>query len=422
VRRAAVFVSALLGTIFAVLGLGVSSAWAQGEALQGTLRAQGEPVQGVEIRVETADDTPIATAVTDEEGRWEVEVPAAGDYKVTLVADSLPEGISLRNPDRATLTVPVFEGSPRTVLFPLGTGEPPETGARYSRAAQLAFEGLNFGLIISMAAVGLSLIFGTTGLVNFSHGELVTFGALVAFLFNVTIGIPLILAGVVAVVVSGAFGWLQDRLFWGQLRRRGSGLIAMMIISIGVAILLRFGYLWRFGGESRPYADYRAQAGLDLAFFNATPKSLVSIALSIVILVAVGIALLRTRIGKATRAVADNPALAAASGINVDQVIRVVWTVGAALAGLAGVLLAMNQQVNFQLGFQILLLIFAGVVLGGLGTAFGALVGGLVVGMFIQLSTLVVPPELKNVGALAILIVILLVRPQGILGRRERIG
>jgi branched-chain amino acid transport system permease protein len=82
----------------------------------------------------------------------------------------------------------------------------------------------------------------------------------------------------------------------------------------------------------------------------------------------------------------------------------------------------MAQQVNFQMGFQILLLIFAGVTLGGLGTAFGALLGSLIVGMFIQVSTIVVPPELKNVGALGILIVILLVRPQGILGRRERIG
>jgi neutral amino acid transport system permease protein len=133
-------------------------------------------------------------------------------------------------------------------------------------------------------------------------------------------------------------------------------------------------------------------------------------------------ALLRTRLGKATSAVADNPALAAASGIDVDRVIRVVWTAGAMLAGLAGILLGLAQQVNFQMGFQILLLMFAAVTLGGLGTAFGALIGSLVVGMFISVSTLWIPIELKNVGALAILIVILLVRPQGILGRAQRVG
>jgi branched-chain amino acid transport system permease protein len=92
------------------------------------------------------------------------------------------------------------------------------------------------------------------------------------------------------------------------------------------------------------------------------------------------------------------------------------------LAGLAGVLLGISQQLNYQMGFQILLLVFAAVTLGGLGTAFGALVGSLVVGVFIQLSTLVVPPELKNVGALAVLVVVLLIRPQGILGRAERVG
>jgi branched-chain amino acid transport system permease protein len=120
--------------------------------------------------------------------------------------------------------------------------------------------------------------------------------------------------------------------------------------------------------------------------------------------------------------VADNPALAASSGINVDRVIRIIWTVGGAVAALAGIMLGLSQNLNYQMGFHILLLIFAGVTLGGLGTAFGALVGSLVVGLFIQLSTLWVPTELKTVGALLVLILVMLFRPQGILGRRERIG
>jgi len=420
-RRAAIFVCAFLGALFAVLGLGVGSAWAQAEAVQGSLRFEGKPVQGVTVSVETAAGQQVGSATSDAQGMWRVDVPAAGDYKVTLDDASLPEGVTLRNPERKSLTVTVFEGNVRAVLFPLGKSTR-QVQATWERAAQLIFEGVNFGLLIAMAAVGLSLIYGTTGLTNFAHGELVTFGALVAFFGNVLLGIPLVLAGAIAVFVGGLVGWLQDRLFWGKLRQRGTGLIAMLVVSIGLSILLRFIFLYLFGGQSRPYADYVAQPGLNLGPVSATPKSLVSIALSIVILVAVGLALLRTRIGKATRAVADNPALAAASGIDVDRVIRVVWTVGAALAALAGILLGAAQQVHFQMGFQILLLIFAGVTLGGLGTAFGALVGSLIVGMFIQVSTLVVPPELKNVGALAVLIVVLLVRPQGLLGRRERVG
>ena len=143
---------------------------------------------------------------------------------------------------------------------------------------------------------------------------------------------------------------------------------------------------------------------------------------ALAVLVAAGLALARTRLGKAIRAVADNPALASASGINVERVIRLVWIGGAALAGLSGVRLGLTQGFNFQIGFKILLLIFAAVTLGGLGTIWGALVGSFVVGILIEVSTLVVPAELKYVSALGVLIIVLLVRPQGILGRRERVG
>jgi len=141
------------------------------------------------------------------------------------------------------------------------------------------------------------------------------------------------------------------------------------------------------------------------------------VALTITVLV-----LSKTRLGKATRAVSDNPSLAAGAGINVERVITFVWVIGAALAGLGGTLLGFTQQVSFQMGFQILLLVFAAVTLGGLGTISGAIFGSLVVGLFIQLTTLIIPTELKNVGALLVLIVILLVRPYGLLGRRERVG
>ena len=130
----------------------------------------------------------------------------------------------------------------------------------------------------------------------------------------------------------------------------------------------------------------------------------------------------RTRMGKAMRAVADNRDLAASSGIDVDRVILFVWAAGGGLAALGGVMFGVTEQVSYQMGFRLLLLMFAGVTLGGLGTAYGALVGSLIVGIFVQVSTLWVPVELKNVGALVILILILLVRPQGILGQSERVG
>src|SRR5690606_31322362 len=292
------------------------------------------------------------------------------------------------------------------------------------------YSGIHFGLIIALAALGLSLVFGTMGLINFSHGELVTFGAFAVLVLNVT-GLPLLgpaftvhllIAIPIALVLAVAFGYLQDRYFWGWLRRRGTGVIAMMIISIGVALLLRHLYLYQFGPSRIPYSQYVVQAPQRIGPLHVPMKTLITDAIALVVLVGVASALVLTRFGKAIRAVADNPALAAASGINVDRIIRLVWAVGTGLAALAGIFLAMHESATYLMGFQMLLLIFAGVVVGGVGTAFGAIVGSLIVGVLIQVSTLWVPSELKYVVALAVLIVVLLVRPQGLLGRRARIG
>jgi branched-chain amino acid transport system permease protein len=176
------------------------------------------------------------------------------------------------------------------------------------------------------------------------------------------------------------------------------------------------------GGGNHNYSQYSSPEPWKIGAILITPKSVVVAALALAVLVAASLALQRTRIGKATRAVADNPALASASGINVEGVIRIVWIGGSALAGLSGVLLGLTQGFNYQLGFKMLLLVFAAVTLGGLGTIWGALVGSFVIGILIEVSTIVVPPELKYVSALVVLIVVLVIRPQGLLGRSERVG
>jgi branched-chain amino acid transport system permease protein len=392
-----------------------------GETLQGRLANEGEPVEGVTLVVTTPDGQDVGEAETDETGAFSVPLPGPGDYTIALDEDTLPEGVAIREGRSAEVTLPVAAGQQRAVLFPLGEGTR-NVQTRLDRLPGLAVEGLQFGLIVALAAVGLSLIYGTTGLTNFAHGELVTLGALAAYWIYGNGNMPFVLAAFLAVIVAGVLGGVQDRVLWRPLRKRGTGLIAMLVVSIGLALFLRYFFLYLFGGSSQPFRAYESQSPIDLGPIDITPRALISMGLAIAVLLVVAYALLRTRIGKATRAVADNPALASSSGIDVERVIQVVWVSGAALAGLAGILLGFAQQVSFQLGFQILLLVFAAVTLGGLGTAFGALIGSLIVGIFTQVSTLFIPSELKNAGALAILILILLVRPQGILGRAERVG
>lgn len=385
------------------------------------------PVSGVKISVEDEEGGVIGEATSADDGTFVIPLPGAAidnlGTTVTVKIDegSLPEGSVLTDPNDVSNTKRIVIEGNISFTFPIGPDPNPPTPV-YQQVLQLIVSGLIFSFILALGALGLSMIFGTTGLTNFAHGELITFGALVAYGFDTGIGLTVIVAGIIAVVVSGGFGWAQDSLLWRPLRRRGTGLIAMMIVSIGLSIFLRSLYQYFAGADNHNYSQYATVTPWSLGPIDLTPKEFIVTLLAIVVLVVVTQALQRTRMGKATRAVADNPALASSSGINVDRVISVVWIGGAALAGLSGFMLGLTQGFDYQLGFKILLLVFAAVTLGGLGTIWGAIIGSLVVGVFIELSTLVIPSELKFAGAFAVLIVVLLFRPQGLLGRAERVG
>jgi branched-chain amino acid transport system permease protein len=307
------------------------------------------------------------------------------------------------------------------IQFPIGAGV--EQATRLERAPQLALDGLILGLIIALAALGLNLIFGTTGLTNFAHGEILTFAGILTYYLSSNFGIPVIFAVPITILITAAVaGWAQNQYLWKPLRKRGTGLIAMLVVSIGFAIFARYFFLFIFGGDNQQLPEYAGQSGIDLGLVSITPKSIITSIFAIIFLVLATLWLLKTKMGKASRAVADNPALASASGIDVEKVIRSVWILGAALAAYSGIILTINQGISFLMGQDILLLIFAAATLGGLGTANGALVGSLIIGLLVQLSTLFIPTELKYVGALVVLILILIIRPQGILGKRDRIG
>lgn len=415
-------VALVMLTFVALLTLMGGVASAEGEQIIGTLQtSRSGPIEGVTITVETAAGDEVDSADTDEGGRFAIDLPdGAGDYVVTLDADALPDGVTItEGGEQRSVTVTVNRRQP--VAFGLRDGSTGQ-GSGNNAVLQRLLEGIRFGLLIAITAVGLSLIFGTTGLVNFAHGELVAVGAITAWYLNASAGLPLIPATVIAVLVGAMFGALNERALWRPLRRRGTGLVAMLVISIGLSLALRYVYQIIFGGRVRTYTSYQGQPATDYGLIRVTDKDIASILVSLVVLVLVALMLQRTKVGKAMRAVSDNRDLASASGIDVDRVIVFVWMLGGALAALGGVLFGLSEGVSWDMGFQLLLLMFAGVTLGGLGTAYGALLGSLIVGIFVQLSTLIIPDETKNVGGLLLLIVILVVRPSGILGSRARIG
>lgn len=410
----------ILISIFAAPVLSqASAASTDGSALiiTGTVKNEKKPVEGVEFRITGNGLDEIATS--NSEGKWRLEVEKKGVYQVEILLESLPKGVGLRDPEANTREANLTVTNTAAVLFPLGK----DTRVIQPIGDQISirlFAGLNLGLLLAVAAIGISLIFGTTGLNNFAHGEMVTFGALFTWLFHVELKLPLLVAAAITIVLSAGFGWLQDSALWKPLRKRRLGLNQIMIVSIGLSIMLRQLYILFFQGDTKVLSsEYDLVV---LGPINTTSSSLVSMGLSVVALAFVAWFLTRTRIGKAARAVSDNASLAAATGINVERIIRIVWVMAGALTGLAGILYGLQFQANYLLGAQILLLLFASVTLGGLGKALGATVGAIIIGFVVELSALFIPIDLKYAAALIILIVVLLVRPQGVLGKKQRIG
>jgi branched-chain amino acid transport system permease protein len=386
-------------------------------------KADNQPVAGVKVTVLDASGAEIGTGVTDAKGIALIPVPAKADYTVQLDESTLPDGsaLSAETPAEQQITGDSFVTAKKIVVFFTGQSQRESTSG-VEKVAQRFSDGIRLGLIIAMCSVGLSLIFGTTGLTNFAHGEMVTFGAVVAYFLN-DAGLHILLAAPIAVVAGGMLGYSADRFGFARFRKRGIGLTAQMVITLGASIGLKNLFLWRFGGRDKPYLNYTNQVGTKIGPITITPRDLIVTILAVIVLVAVALTLQYTRLGKATRAVSDNVDLASSTGIDSAKVIRLIWIAGGALAALGGVFRGLDEQVSWDMGTGLLFLMFAGITLGGLGSAFGALVGGFVVGILVETSTLLgVPTELKAAPALFILIVILLVRPQGILGRAQRVG
>jgi len=422
------FVAAML-SFAAMVGVGAASADEIDTdkfpyRISGNVQLDGKALPDVGLTVTgNGVDTDV---VTDEKGQWAVGVPERNaKYTVTLDETTLPDGIAVVDEADDTPNVKEAEVGPGgrvAVNFFIGEGTRNVTSFA-DQLIERVINGLRFGLMLALAAVGLSLVYGTTGLSNFAHGEMVTFGAVVTLALTQGLALPIFVAIPVAIVLSGGVGYLLDAGLWRPLRRRRTGIVQLMIVSIGLSLAARYVFQYFIGGSTSQLAGSDMRPITLFGTVSMSVIDMVSIGISIVVIVAFSLWLLFTRIGKATRAISDNPSLAAASGIDVDRVVRIVWIMAGALAGLAGILYAYYRPgIKWDMGAAFLLLLFSAVTLGGLGTAFGALVGSIVIGLIVEVSTLWIPSDLKFAAPLVVLIIILLFRPQGILGRRERVG
>jgi neutral amino acid transport system permease protein len=285
---------------------------------------------------------------------------------------------------------------------------------------QRGINGLSLGAIYALGAVGLTLVYGILKLVNFAHGDFLTFGAYMAYLVNVTWGLPLVYGVAFAIAMTALLGIALEKVMWAPMRTRGAGMLQLLLMTIGLAFVIRYGIQFVWGTELRQL-DVNNTDTVNFLDLRIGRTQLIVIVVGSITLLATGLMLRMTLLGKRMRALSDDLDLAETSGINTGRIILYTWVFAAGLAGLAGVCAGALTQLNPELGFELLLPIFAAVVLGGIGNAFGALAAGIVLGLVIEWSTFIVAPGLKLAVGFLILIIVLIIRPQGIFGQARAV-
>lgn len=274
--------------------------------------------------------------------------------------------------------------------------------------------GITSGCIIALGATGLTLTYGILRFANLSHGDLVGVLAYLGlacerFFHNIFLG------ALGAVVAGAAIGLGLEKLVWRPLRERGGSLVAMLIVSVGIAIAARH-ILMAIAGPRL----YFYQISAKIFYLGGARINSIQIAVfisSVVAMFFLYYILQKTKLGKAMRATSDEPDLAKVSGIDIRKVIRWMWMIGMGLAGLAGVLYGLQTSLRPDMGFYLLLPMFAAVILGGIGNPYGAVLGGLTIGLAQDLSLLILPSEYKIAVSFVVMIIMLVFRPRGILGK-----
>ncbi len=296
--------------------------------------------------------------------------------------------------------------------------------------AQALADGVLTGAVIALGAIGVSFTLQIMRFANFSHSELLTWGGYLTLVFvgfvgpgtptgPLSFGWQLVAAALLAAALTGALAWGLDWLVFDRLRRRGAHPLTLVFAAFGAALVLRHVVVLLWGHESRFYTR-ELQMTLELwPGVRVLPDQVFILILTLAVVLGLWAFLHGSRAGIAMRAVAENPALAQACGMQVSKVIRNTWFIGGALAALAGVFTGLTPQLNPELGANLLLALFAAAILGGVGSLSGAVLGGLLVGIAENVMLLWVSPGYKQAMSFLLLLAVLLLRPQGLLGQKR---
>jgi neutral amino acid transport system permease protein len=281
---------------------------------------------------------------------------------------------------------------------------------------QLIINGIALGSIIALGAVGLTLTYGILRLSNFAHGDLMTLGAFVAWMLNMS-PIPVLnniwVSMLIGIIATVGVALLSEAILWKRMRRVRATSTTLVIISIGLALFLRNGILLIWGSDAKRYNLPVSEAidlfGLKIKFYN-----LVVLGLAIVAIAGLHFLLQNTKIGKAMRAVADDIDLARVTGIDVEKVVLWTWIISASLTGLGGQMYGLVANVRPDMGWFLIMPMFAAVTLGGIGNPYGAIAGAFIIGIAQEVSVPIVGSQYKLAIALILMVLTLLFRPQGL--------
>jgi len=281
-----------------------------------------------------------------------------------------------------------------------------------AQLAQLIVNGVAVGSIIALAAVGLTLTYGILRLSNFAHGDFLTLGAYLTWVINGW-GINIWLSMVVAAILTVIAMLLTEKILWSRMRALRATSTTLIIISIGLALFIRNGIIFLWGGKNQNYNLPVIQA-LDIGGLKVPQNQLLVLVLAILAILFLRYILQNTKIGKAMRAVADDLDLARVSGINVERVILWTWVIAGSFTSLGGSMYGLITAVRPNMGWFLILPLFASVILGGIGNPYGAIFAAFIIGIAQEVSTPWLGSQYKQGVALLIMILVLLIRPKGL--------